>query len=96
MSKKFVIPPSVLKKADEDCIKVIRPSAERSITLEFEIIKNQMIQEFLNHPVTVEISNGVNSPNISKTLSYGNLYSFIGFYADEPDPTDAILAILEE
>ena len=96
MSKKFVIPPSVLKKADEDCIKVIRPSAERSITLEFERIKREMIREFLNHPVTVEISNGVNSPNISKTLSYGNLYSFIGFYADEPDPTDAILAILEE
>jgi hypothetical protein len=93
---KAVVPPSVLKKASDDCIPVIRPSVERDITVEFEKIKKQMIQEFLNHPVTVEISNGVDSPNISKTLPYGNLYSFIGFYADDPDPTDGILALLED
>jgi hypothetical protein len=77
MSKRIVIPASVLKKADEDAIKAIQPLAERNITLEFEKIKRQMIQEFLNHPVTREISKGVDSPNYSGTLSHGNLYSFI-------------------
>jgi hypothetical protein len=93
---KVIIPQSVSKKASDDCIRVIRPSVERDITVEFEKIKRQMIREFLNHPVTREISTGVDSPNYSKTLPYGNLYSFIGFYADEPDPTDGILALLEE
>jgi hypothetical protein len=95
MSKRVVIPPSVLKKANEDAIRVIRPSAESSITLEFEKIKTRMVSEFLNHPVTVEISNGVNSANISKTLSHGNLYSFIGFEAYEENPTEKILEILQ-
>ena len=95
MSKKFVIPPSVSKKANDDCIKAIQPLAERNITLEFERIKREMIQEFLNHPVTREISTGVDSPNYSGTLSHGNLYSFIGFYADKPDPTEKILDLLE-
>ncbi len=93
---KVTVPQSVTKKANDDCIQIIRPSVERDITVEFEKIKKQMIQEFLNHPVTIEISTGVDSPNYSKTLPYGNLYSFIGFYADDPDPTDAILALLEE
>jgi hypothetical protein len=93
---KAIIPASVIKKANMDSMKITRPLVERAIVSEFEKIKREMIQEFLNHPVTVEISNGINSPNISKTLSYGNLYSFIGFYADEPDPTDGILALLEQ
>ncbi len=91
-----IIPQSVTKKANEDCMKAIQPTIERNIALEFEKLKKLMIQEFLDHPVTREISGGVDSPNYSGTLSHGNLYSFIGFYANQPDPTEEILKILED
>jgi len=62
----------------------------------FQQIKNKMIAEFLNHPVTVEIQNGIDSSNISGTLqNVTNLYSFIGF--DSADkPIDPILEKLQE
>ena len=38
------------------------------------------LREFLNHPVSKEISEGPEGANISGTLGgYGNLFSFIGF-----------------
>jgi hypothetical protein len=59
-------------------------------------IKKQMIEEFMNHPVTEEIMNGYNSENISNTLGgYGNLFSFIGFdFGDAP--VIPIIEILEQ
>ena len=56
------------------------------VTKEFEIIKNNFISEFNNHPVTREIEAGAGSTNISRTLGgYGNLFSYIGFSAgDKP------------
>jgi hypothetical protein len=57
---------------------------------QFEILKMEMIDQFLTHPVTVEIQNGANSTNTSNTLGgYGNLYTFIGF----PDNYDPIKPI---
>ena len=45
-------------------------------------IKNNLIQEFENHPVTTELAAGVNASNSSGTLGgKGNLYRFIGFKA---------------
>jgi hypothetical protein len=42
--------------------------------------KSKFTQDFLQHPVTREISTGPDSLNISNTLKgYGNLFSFIGF-----------------
>ena len=50
------------------------------ITKEFDRIKNQMLQEFNSHPVTLEIEGGINASNISGTLgNKTNLFSFIGF-----------------
>ena len=55
-----------------------------------------MIAEFLNHPVTIELKGGLESPNISGTLGgkSGNLFSFIGFNSGE-DPTKAIEEVLQ-
>ena len=45
----------------------------------FEQKKQEMMQEFSSHPVTIELSDE-NSSNISSTLGgYGNLFGFIGF-----------------
>lgn len=49
----------------------------------FNSARPQLIGEFQNHPVTVELENGPTSENISGTLSEGNLFSFIGFNQGE-------------
>lgn len=60
----------------------------------FEKIKEDIIKEFDNHPVTVEISGGISSENISRTLSgITNLYSFIGFEEGD-DPIQPIRELL--
>lgn len=47
---------------------------------EIQKIKQEIIEEFENHPVTQEIDAGIESTNISNTLNgITNLYSFIGF-----------------
>lgn len=56
---------------------------------QFDDIKADMIREFENHPVTREIDSGPKASNISKTLSRGNLFSFIGFNAGD-NPTEII------
>lgn len=66
--------------------KLTKAAFERATEI-FEESKLQLIEEFDNHPVTVEIENGPESDNISDTINdpnesedgKGNLYSFIGF-----------------
>jgi len=65
----------------------------QKINVAFQRKKNQLINDFENHPVTQEIRGGPSSANISGTLGgYGNLYTFIGF--DGGDPTSAVSAAL--
>jgi hypothetical protein len=80
------IPKQVLDSVNLQANKILRPSVESSLRQTIEETKQQMIQEFMNHPVTEEIMNGYNSENISNTLGgYGNLFSFIGFdFGDAP------------
>jgi hypothetical protein len=67
---------------------------QQRIIIAFNKIKKEMIQEFLNHPVTVEIKAGPDAENISGTLGgYGNLFSFIGF-EEGGSPTDPIEGLL--
>ena len=47
-----------------------------AIKKEFEKIKNQMLEEFNDHPVTREIEAGIDASNISGTLNnITNLFS---------------------
>jgi hypothetical protein len=97
MAKKITA--SSLKKQLEtflkkETIKVYGETIENNITTAFNKIKSEMVEEFLNHPITVEIKAGPHAENTSGTLEgYGNLFSFIGF--DEGDnPTDVIEGLL--
>lgn len=59
-------------------------------------IKDSIIEEFNNHPVTVEIDGGISASNISGTLNgLTNLYSYIGFDAGQ-DPIAPIKKELEK
>jgi hypothetical protein len=68
----------------------------RIIDQEFNKIKDEFIDEFINHPITQEIQGGIGATNISGTLGgITNLYSFIGF--DEgTDPIRPIEEILKK
>lgn len=86
-------PRDISNRINREAADIIRLSSEKSIRMNFETIKSEMIKEFLNHPVTQEIKNGPAGENISGTLNgYGNLFSYIGFY----DGDDPIQPILEE
>jgi hypothetical protein len=90
------IPKQVLDSVNLQANKILRPSVESSLRQTIEETKQQMIQEFMNHPVTEEIMNGYNSENISNTLNgNGNLFSFIGFESGDA-PIMPIIDILEK
>jgi hypothetical protein len=91
---RLVIPASTLKSASVQAVAALAPSIERGIEDVVDEIKKQMINEFMDHPVTEEILNGYNASNSSGTLGgYGNLFSFIGFEEND-SPILPILDIL--
>jgi len=60
----------------------VRKVAEQKVENIIEKEKSSLIKAFNNHPVTQEIEAGPKASNISGTLGgYGNLFSFLGFYA---------------
>lgn len=68
---------------------------KKTVTIEFERIKKNMISDFKQHPVTIEINGGPNASNTSNTLGgVGNLFSYIGFESGNK-PTETILKMLE-
>jgi len=91
---RLVIPASTLKSASVRAVAALAPSIESGIEDVVDEIKKQMINEFMDHPVTEEILNGYNASNSSGTLGgYGNLFSFIGFEEND-SPILPILDIL--
>jgi hypothetical protein len=78
-----------------ETVKQNRKAFQQRIIAAFEKMKKEMLEEFLAHPVSVEILGGPNAENTSETLGgYGNLFSFIGF--DEGDsPLQTIIDLIE-
>lgn len=86
-------PREVEKKIAKDSGQFLKAEFEKTVIKNFETIKNQMIKEFLNHPVTKEILAGPAAENISETLGgNGNLFSYIGF----EEGSEPIEKVLEE
>lgn len=76
--------------------KAYQKEINRVIDQQFNKIKNEFIEEFMNHPITQEIKGGISATNLSGTLGgIANLYSFIGF--DEgTDPIRPIEELLKK
>jgi hypothetical protein len=75
-----ILPRDVTKSINSQLPREIGKQVEAMVTKQFQIVKLEMLKSFDSHPVTVEIENGSNSTNTSRTLGgYGNLFSFIGF-----------------
>ena len=76
--------------------KVVRSEIFNIVNPKIEESKQKLIQNFISHPVSSEISSGPNSSNISGTLGgYGNLFSFIGFNSGD-DPVNKWVSFLKK
>ena len=78
----FKLSPTLKRQLQKKASDYIIIKNSNKIISEFEKTKQQMISEFLLHPVTKEINAGAYAENITGTLSgidSGNLFSFIGF-----------------
>ena len=93
MANQIKINSVLRKKMQNAAVKVIK-NKNKDIEKTAQKIKQEMIAEFLRHPVTRELLEKNTAQNYSQTLvGYGNLYSFIGFNYPE-DPTVPILDLL--
>lgn len=70
--------------------------ADKAISDQFDKLKTEMLADFDNHPITVEIEGGIDASNSSRTLNgITNLYSFIGFENGDR-PTEVIRQMLKQ
>ena len=87
--------PDVISALKRQVPKLTRRSLDKAARKKFKEIKQEMIKEFLGHPITQEIMGGPSASNISGTLGgTSNLFAFIGFNEGE-DPIAPILTLLE-
>ena len=90
------LPPDLAASLNRQAADIVRRAYESTLQSKFDKIKSQMIEEFENHPVTVEIKEGPSAKNTSGTLNgYGNLFSYIGF-EDGDDPISPVTELLEK
>ena len=74
------IPKSIIKNIERKSQKTNKKDYNKLFKKNFDKIKEEMIQEFLSDPVTVELLAGSGSSNSSGTLGgISNLFAFIGF-----------------
>ena len=86
----MALDPNILNSLSKQVPRIARPQIEKRFRAAFQKVKNEMIAEFLNHPVTIEIKGGIGAKNLSGTLDgITNLFSFIGFDSSS-DPTSQI------
>lgn len=73
---------------------ILKGSSKARAGAIYALNKRQLKRNFDKHPVTREIKGGKLADNISGTLSFGNLFSFIGFI-DGTRPTEDLWDILD-
>jgi hypothetical protein len=80
------LPIDVQQALKKQAPRVLKAPFKKEIDKKFKRIKNEMIKEFLQLPVTQELMQGPDGANISGTLNgVINLFAFIGFdKGDQP------------
>lgn len=69
---------------------------KRAVEGKIKSAQQKLLENFEQHPVTVEIAGGASSTNISGTLNgIGNLFSYIGFQSGDR-PLDPIRTIFQK
>jgi hypothetical protein len=90
---RVIIPKSAIALVVEKSAKPLKEIAEPRLINEFKKIKEDMLKEFDNHPVTMELKQKT-SANPSAFTSYGSLFGFIGFDKND-EPTRIVREMLE-
>ena len=90
------LPLDVQQALQRQAPRLLKNNFKKEVDKKFKKIKNEMIQEFLQLPVTQELLQGPDGLNISGTLGgVTNLFAFIGF--DKGDqPVTPIMQLLEK
>ena len=85
------LPADVQQALKRQAPRLLKNNFKRTLEKDFRKLKQRMISDFLNDPITMEIMAGPNSPNISGSLDgVSNLFAFIGFEQGD-DPISPIL-----
>jgi hypothetical protein len=89
------LPLDVQQALQRQAPRLLKNKFKKEVDKKFKTIKSEMVKEFLQLPVTQELMQGPNAPNISGTLGgITNLFAFIGF--DKGDqPVTPIIQLLE-
>lgn len=90
------LPLDVQQALQRQAPRLLKNNFKKEVDKKFKKIKNEMIKEFLQLPVTQELLQGPDGLNISGTLGgVTNLFAFIGF--DKGDqPVTPIMQLLEK
>lgn len=84
--------PDVMAALKKQVPKVAKKDIRVEVEKRFKKVKEEMVAEFLGHPITKELLAGPDAPNTSGTLNgISNLFAFIGFDRG----TQPILPIME-
>ena len=84
--------PDVMAALKKQVPKVAKKDIRVEVEKRFKKVKEEMVAEFLGHPITKELLAGPDAPNTSGTLNgISNLFAFIGFDRG----TQPILPIIE-
>ena len=88
--------PDVIAALKKQAPKVAKKDIRKEVDKRFNRLKQEMISEFLVHPITKEILGGPETSNTSGTLNgISNLFAFIGFGKGE-QPILPIVDLLEK
>ena len=90
---RVVVPAGAIDIVYKQTGKFLRKDVESRLIKEFEILKQEMLAEFNNHPVTQELERGVDA-DPSAFVSKGSLFGFIGFNKND-EPVRTVRNMLE-
>jgi hypothetical protein len=80
----------LLKELKSFDLSSLKEQALKQAQEEINTIKQELLKDYNDHPVTQELEAGVDSENISQTLNgIGNLTTYIGFQ-DGANPTEPV------
>ena len=91
---RVTVPRGAVELAIRQSGKFVKPKVEPSLVKEFKIMKEKMLSEFDNHPITIELEQKT-SADPSAFVSSGSLFGFIGF-ENESNPTEIVREMLEK
>tara|TARA_Y100000034_G_C6904611_1_gene419384 strand:- start:37 stop:618 length:582 start_codon:yes stop_codon:yes gene_type:complete len=86
------VPKEVVTAVFKQTGKFVKPNAEPRLTKQFKKIKEEMMLEFNNHPVTKELDQKTNA-DPSSFVGNGSLFGFIGFDRND-EPTEIVREML--